>query len=466
MFDQTPFDFDIKTKQKIIIGSEAEVPKSLVDMEKLKKLLTVISVDTGYGNYEVKMYRELMDTVIIPRYYALKIFKSRPDVEFEYRLSEGNKVRFPEFVGALRPVQQDFSQETLAAIKDPFTLGGIVNFAVGTGKTVYALWLASQLGLKTLVIVHKEFLMDQWVERILGNPAKGIPAFLPGAKVGRIQQSVCDVEGKHIVLGMVHSLAMKDDYPASIYDEFGLIIIDESHHMSSPLFSQAIPKFNAKYRIGLSATPKRKDGTENVFLYNVGPIVAKYSVENLAPVIKRVFLDEVKFKEGFNSFKVPMGRIVTFVAKHQKRNMAIAGQITAAVKAGRKSIIMTDRLEQLDILKDYITSILMSEGLNLKYSIGKYVGGMKQAALDNTGEKDIILSTYQMGAEALDIPALDTIFLVTPKSDVLQSVGRILRTCDGKKQPIVVDIVDRSIPLFIKMYEKRMKLYKTKGWIA
>src|ERR1039458_8853372 len=281
MFEsQLAIDIPVAEKTKIIIGAEAIVPKHLVNMDKLRKLLTVVSIDMGYGNFKVELWHEDMyGNVVIPRYYAMKVFSGRPDVEFEYRVSEGTRVDFPSF--------------------DPnlVHLGGLVNFAVGGGKTIFALYLASMLGLKTLVIVHKEFLMDQWTEKILGNPAKGIPAFLPGARVGRIQQNVCDVKDKHVVLGMVHSLAMKDSYPVSIYDEFGLVITDESHRMSAATFSLAGPKFSAKYRLALTATPDRKDGTKNVFMYHIGPMLAQYNVENLAPIIKRVFLDEVKFRD-------------------------------------------------------------------------------------------------------------------------------------------------------------------------
>jgi superfamily II DNA or RNA helicase len=193
-------------------------------------------------------------------------------------------------------------------------------------------------------------------------------------------------------------------------------------------------------------------------------MLAQYNVENLAPIIKRVFLDEVKFREGFNPDVIPMGRLMTMLGKHQRRNQVIANQIVDAAVAGRKSITMSHRLEQLDILKDYITAILKSRGMDLRITMGKYVGGMTQTALDNSATKDIILSTYTMASEGLDIPDLDTIFLATPMSSVLQSIGRILRACDEKKKPIVVDFIDKSIGLCVKMYKKRMKLYQSKGW--
>ena len=458
---------DVAEKVIIPIGAMARIPKTLVNMERLRKILTIVSKDTsGYGeDVKIPLYIEHYNEVEIPRYYALKIFSSHPNVEFEYSAQDRFMSDFPEFDGKLRPVQEKLLPNALEQILKDENRGGILNLAVGAGKTISALWLASQIKQKTLVIVHKEFLMDQWIERILGNPAKGEKAFLPGARVGKIQQNVCDYKDKHIVLGMVHSLAMKDDYPSEIYNEFGLIIADELHRLAAAVFSQAMPKFDSLYRVGLSATLKRKDNTEPVFLHAVGPVVAVHDVENLAPKIKRVYLDEVKLKSGKDPTVMGQGRLISFIAKNHKRNMIIVDQIVRAVTAGRKIIVMSHRLEQLDALKNLIETTLKATGDHLKYSIGKYVGGMPQQQLDISAEKDIILSTYNMTSEGLDVPALDTMVFATPMSSVHQSIGRILRAYDGKKEPVVVDLVDRGVGLCMGMYRKRLKFYESKNWV-
>ncbi len=134
--------------------------------------------------------------------------------------------------------------------------GGLLDLPCAWGKTSASLYIISQLKKKTIVIVHKEFLMNQWIERI--------QQFLPNAKIGKIQGQVIDIEGKDIVLGMLQSLSMKD-YPASMFDSFGLTIIDEVHHISSEVFSCALFKLVTKYTLGLSATMNRSDGTTKVF---------------------------------------------------------------------------------------------------------------------------------------------------------------------------------------------------------
>jgi hypothetical protein len=360
-------------KHKIIIGAQAIVPVELVNEDKLRRILTIISIDSGYGNFQVELFKFNGDgTVSIPRYYAMKVFSGREDIEFEYQLSNGRPIeKFPEFKGELREGQKEVLEQTLAGVRNPLQLGGVVNLPVGSGKTVFGLYVASVLKLKTLVIVHKDFLVDQWKMRI--------EEFLPDARVGRVQQDNCDIENKDIVVGMVHSLAMKEDYPQYMYREFGLIISDEVHRCAAPMFSQALPKFNARYRVGLSATVKRRDGTENVFFYSIGPIVAHDDVEEIAPKIKRVFTSN--FQLAPLKMDIPLSRLISMCAKNYSRNMIIVGQIVGAVKSSRKIIVMSHRLDQLHILENLINSVLVSEGLHLKYSIGYYFGGMSRSRI-------------------------------------------------------------------------------------
>ena len=144
--------------------------------------------------------------------------------------------------------------------------GGLLEIDTGLGKTVIALNILTKLNVKTLIIVHKEFLMNQWIERI--------EEFIPTAKVGKIQGSKKDIEGKEIVIGMLQSLSMKD-YDYELFNSFGLTIIDEVHHMGAEVFSQALYKVVTKYMLGLSATMDRKDGLTSVFKMFIGDIIHK-----------------------------------------------------------------------------------------------------------------------------------------------------------------------------------------------
>ena len=154
-----------------------------------------------------------------------------------------------------------------------------------------ALNILAQIGLKTLVIVHKEFLLNQWVERI--------EQFLPGARIGRIQGQIVDVEDKDIVLGMLQSLSMKE-YPAELFAEFGLTIVDEVHHIAAEVFVRSLFKIVSPFMLGLSATMQRKDGLTKVFKMFLGPVryKEKPNLEHnvLVKAVEFVSTDE-KFNE-------------------------------------------------------------------------------------------------------------------------------------------------------------------------
>ena len=205
------------------------------------------------------VYRESNKKFYIPRFYGLEHYG---DVD-ENRIKDGKSINL-KFNGELRDFQKPIVETYLkhAKIKG----SGLLEIHTGAGKTVMGLKIIEQLKQKTLIIVHKEFLLRQWEERIL--------QFLPDAKVGRIQASKIDYEDKDIVIGMLQSLSMKD-YDSKIFDEFGLTIIDEVHHISAEVFSRVLFKVVTKYALGLSATLKRNDGLTKVIKMFLGKVVYK-----------------------------------------------------------------------------------------------------------------------------------------------------------------------------------------------
>ena len=200
-------------------------------------------------------YRESDKKLYVPRYYGEELFGPAKEV----KISEATDINI-EFNGTLRDYQMGVVNAYINKVQSNGG-GGLIEIGCGKGKTVCALNIISALKKKTLVIVHKEFLMNQWIERI--------QQYLPTAKIGKIQGQIIDIEGKDIVLAMLQSLSMKD-YPTSLFDSFGLTIIDEVHHISSEVFSCALFKLVTKYMLGLSATMNRKDGTTYVFKMFLG----------------------------------------------------------------------------------------------------------------------------------------------------------------------------------------------------
>ena len=204
-----------------------------------------------------KIYRENDEKLCIPKYYGYQKFGQPKKSVF----LKGKNIKL-KFGGSLRDYQDNVIKTVVPKIKNQE--GGIISLPPGRGKTVIACKLISELKKKTLVVVHKTFLLNQWKNRI--------EQFLPKARVGIVQGTTMDVEDKDIVIGMLQSLSMKD-YDNSIFDNFGLVIYDEVHHLSAETFSKALPKVATKYLLGLSATPNRKDGLSKVFKYYIGNII-------------------------------------------------------------------------------------------------------------------------------------------------------------------------------------------------
>ena len=304
--------------------------------------------------------------------------------------------------------------------------------------------------------------MNQWRDRILGDTIKQIPGFLPDARVGIIQASKIDIKDKDIVIGMLQSISMKD-YPLKIFSEFGLVIYDECHHVSAEVFSRALLKTCCKYTLGLSATPNRKDGLRKVFEWYLGDIIYKSKNTRDDEVDIRLYNyenDDRSYSKEVVNYKgrLNTARMINNICDHLPRNLFINEIIKSEYEKGRKILVLSDRREYLNRTHQWCNE-------NIKENIaGQYVGGLKPSELRDSQEKDIILGTFSMASEGMDIPKLNTIILASPKSDVVQSVGRILREKANvrKFHPLVIDFKDThsNLSIFNRQCDKRITYYK------
>ncbi len=333
-----------------------------------------------------------------------------------------------------------------------FTIDGNHRFLLGdftvTHNTIMSLNLVTQLKKKTLIIVHKEFLIDQWVERI--------KQFLPYARIGLIRQKKIDVKNRDIVIGMLQSIAMKN-YSMDIFKDFGFCIIDECHHIAANVFSRALPKIGCKYMCGLSATPTRDDGLSKVFKWYLGPIVYKVNKrddDNVKVNILQIKSDAQPYTkiELTNFGKVCMARMINNICAYEKRTNLIVELVRSMLLEDRKILILSDRRAHLKEMYDKISE-------NVSKNVGYYVGGMKQSSRKESESMDIILGTFSMASEGMDIPALDSIILASPKSNICQPIGRILRKKHTDKPALVYDLVD-EFSHFYRQGLKRRKFYK------
>ena len=333
-----------------------------------------------------------------------------------------------------------------------FEIDGNRRFVLGdftvTHNTVMGLKIISLLCKKTLILVHKEFLMNQWIERIA--------EFLPGARVGKIQAQVMDIDNKDIVIGMIQTLYDKD-YPGNTFTSFGLTIIDEVHRIGSEQFSKTLTKIVTPYMLGISATVDRKDKLTKVLYMFIGNKIYTEARKDEDPVCVRGIVynsSDPQFNEVEYDWKgtPKYSTMITKLCEFGPRSDFIVRIIGDLVKENPENqiMILAHNRSLLTYLHDAIAYRQIAE-------VGYYVGGMKQTALQETETKQVVLATYAMAAEALDIKTLSTLVMVTPKTDIVQSVGRILRV--KHENPIIVDIID-SHDVFQNQWTQRKRFYK------
>ena len=386
------------------------------------------------------VYRESAKKLYVPRFYGESLY-GVPD---EVRLQEPESIHLP-FTGEMRPYQNNIISTFHKNLNKG---GGLLEIPCGRGKTVMALKIISDLKLKTLVVVHKGFLLNQWVERI--------EQFLPGARIGKIQGPVVDIENKDIVIGMLQSLSMKD-YDEDLFSSFGLTIVDECHHIGAEVFVRSLFKIVTKYVLGLSATMNRKDGLTRVFKMFLGEVLYKEKRDGN----DRVLVKAITFKsndEEFNEIKYDYrgnpqySTMISKLCSFNPRTEFILKVVKDIYEenTAQQIMILAHNKSLLKYLHDAIDHRKFA-------SVGYYIGGMKEEKLKESEKKKIIIATYAMASEALDVKTLTTLVMATPKTDITQSIGRILRTKDH--EPLVIDIIDQH-ELFMNQWNKRKSYYK------
>lgn len=434
--------------------------KRLVSQE-LKKLidseLTVCpELSTEYKTaVSFKVYKEDDKYYYLPKWWAIDNIDSDAIIKFK---NKSKNVANIKFKGCLRAHQIDIINTMIDIFYNKKTnklnnhAGGCIVIPPGKGKTVLGLCLASFIKRRTLIIVHKTFLLEQWIERATSYT---------NANIGIICQNKVDVRGKQIVIGMLQSLNSRDY--GDILDMFDLVIFDEVHHLGAEHFCKILQKSNRPYLLGLTGTPERKDKMEKIFYWYIGPI--SYRMEHKVDqnvkiqIYKFNMENNIKFKMLYNNYtkKYNFSKMISNLTEINERNELIVKiiQNTLIEASGRQIFLLTNRRDHLIELKKKLDSIYGTD------NVAFYKGGMKKEDLKISESKRIILGTYEMASEGLDIEDLDTLILATPKSDIVQSIGRIMRKNknDYINTPLIIDIYDQ-LPIYMAMAKNRIKIYK------
>ena len=443
---------------------------STVELESIKQELSITPFKVpGYGSDEdiepYVLFKENGEKIYVPFHYGFS----------RYGTPERSKLAEPESISIafsaerkMRPYQDEIITKYINAAKERG--GGIISVGCGRGKTVMALKIAELLGVKTLILVHKEFLMNQWIERIR--------EYLPAAKVGTIQGKLLDIARKDIVLAMIQSLSdpRKDkDYPIDIFQGFGLVIADECHHLAARQFCRSLAKYPVRYTLGLSATPNRADNLQRVFKHYLGEIVYKdneiiktaedMALDHIPDSSVEIYIyrhnDPKYCKEALNFKGKPNVVIMkSNIAECQRRTQFLLSFLPRLIGEGRNILLLSCRREHIFQMEGWINTMKIPD-----CSVGLYLGGMKQEALDISATKRVVIATYNMAEEAFDCKALNTLIYATPHNNIEQAVGRVLREEKSKRRvvPLIIDLQD-TFSSFDKWNRIRDKYYKSKGY--
>ena len=394
------------------------------------------------------IFSETDDSLYIPKHYGIQTFG--PFIE-SLRNVEKTPDIFWEFNGKLRDQQIPVVNSFLK----PEPHDGIISLQTGGGKTICGLYIASQLKLPTIILVHNTFLKDQWIERI--------KSFLPNARIGCLQGEIIDMNEKEFVIAMLQSLALKD-YPINLFSKIGLVIVDECHHIASEAFSRSIPKLTSKYMLGLSATPERKDKLMHVINWFLGPIL--YKSDSSDKVDQNVNVEYYEFipkDEKFNEIIYNSSGVmftslmINKVVESKERNEFLLKIIEDVYnETERQILILTDRIEHTKVLFEMLDDKKESAGI-----LTSKITSEERNKLTLT--KRILIATYQMCKEGFDVPSLNTLLMATSRPDIDQIVGRILRIEKDKRKinPLILDIVD---PTFRNQFQSRLSLYKKRNY--
>lgn len=469
---------------KAITTKGYAIRKAILSPEQKKRVETELTVAPivhrsyqGKDDLSFRIYKESPERYYLPRRWGEDVF-GPAHVNI---IPEGTPLSDEAKVFKGTPYEYQ------TAIIDKFVAGtaggGLICVPCGRGKTFMAIAIAAKLGKRFMVVVDKEFLMNQW---------KGeIQALLPGAKIGILQGethqygsetiigkplTLSELKDKaraaHLKIGgtrdelvarlteanidcnpkaetieydctlcMIQTIC-RQDFPAKAFSDYGFTIFDECHHLGAQHFSKALLKIQTKNMLGLSATPKREDGLTKVFEWFIGEPVywEKIREPDASVIVQPVFVtskDAAYVDIPVNWRQEPiMGKLLTNVVECEERTQQISEMIKEICKDERRRVlVLSERISHLSAIE------VLIEGITTGY----YIGGMKEEEREaGAATAQVLLATYAMASEAMNIKTLNCVVLASPRKNVEQSTGRILRVQANKRvvAPLIIDIVD------------------------
>ena len=484
---------------KIITNKGYSIRKSILNEKDieciLKNCVVTPKIDERYKTKEdltFNIYKESPARYYLPREWAIQKFGETIDI-----LSDGIDLsdEAVKFLGNPYDYQKDIIDTYLQSKRN-----GLICVPCGKGKTFMALNIASQIKKKFLIVVDKEFLANQWkdeMRNLMPNLRVGIlqadkrqvgtevlkaiePTLLELKKIAKennirlmgtkddiikrlkeanIEYMLPPIEISYdVTICMIQTLCIQS-FPDNFFNDYGFTIFDECHHLGAQHFCKTLFKIQTRKLLGLSATPTRADGLTKVFEMFLGKPLFWEKTREPDPgvIVKGVKItcqDPDYLKVPLNWKKeVIIARLISYILDCKERNKEIVRWIEELAKdPNRKILILSARIAHLEMLDSMI---------NVDITRSYYIGGMKEDVREyGAKESKVLLASYSMASEAMNIKSLNAVILASPKTNVEQSTGRILRTRISERtvQPLIVDIIDPH-DTFISQYRKRKGYY-------
>jgi superfamily II DNA or RNA helicase/very-short-patch-repair endonuclease len=364
------------------------------------------------------------------------------------------------FDGELRP-EQRAAAEALIAHET-----GVLSATTAFGKTVIAAWLIAQRGVNALVLVHRQQLLEQWVDRLATF------LHLPPTEIGRLGGGRKKLNGR-LDVALIQSLVRKGAVDDRVAD-YGHLVIDECHHVSAHSFEQVARRAKARFITGLSATVIRKDGHHPIIFMQCGPV--RFRVDARQQAAARPFTHEVIVRPtGFRSPFAPdedprieFQKLQAALAEAESRNRMICGDVLAALRDGRSPLVLTERTEHLEELarrlREDVSHLITLRGGMGRKALRETLARLREPA---PAAGRVLLATGKYIGEGFDDPVLDTLFLALPiswRGTIAQYVGRLHRLHAGKREVRVYDYADLDVPMLARMFDRRCQGYEAAGY--
>lgn len=408
----------------------------------------------GKSLYQTQKYFRLIDedvkNVSLPRGFLSRLLKflHEQDIKYEISFSTPNlpNCKIKSCI-KLTDIQNKIVEDSIREKQ------GVIVSPPGSGKTMMGMELIARHNKPALVLVHRQQLLDQWIDRIQTY------LNIPKAHIGRYASGKKTV-GKEVTVGLLQSFARLKDM-SDLHDKFGTIIVDECHHIPAKTFRQVISHLNPEYLYGLTATPTRKHNDEELIYVYIGDVIANmadYTEQNTnEPTKFAITIRETTLNMPFNWKTDHPDLISKTICYDTARNKLVTKDIIEQVSKSRKTLVLSERKEHLKILELYLKGKCEVLTLTGDDSAASRISKQKQV---EDGHYQVLLATGQLLGEGVHIENIESLILAFPFSfegKLTQYIGRLLHSIEPKE---LIDYRDKLIPYLDRQFKNRNRIYK------